>query len=114
LSSTKILRAMRDAVKRGVTVQAVLDRVNIRKKIASALYLHLAGASVWIDTTVKIAHSKLILIDDEAIIGGSFNYSKAAQSSNAENVTFIYSAELAGQFNENWDSRVAVATPFVP
>jgi phospholipase D len=39
------------------------------------------------------------------VIGGSFNYSAAADSRNAENVTFIDSPVVAGWFLANWQAR---------
>lgn len=111
LTSTLILRALRDAIARGVTVEAIIDRVNARKDNGSAHYLELAGASVWIDESVTIAHSKLIIIDAKTVIGGSFNYSRSAQDRNAENVTVIDSEALAATFLDNWVLRRDASTP---
>lgn len=105
LTSTAILRALRDAIGRGVAVRAVLDRTNAAKRYGSAEYLRMAGAEVWIDDAVSIAHNKVIVIDWHEVIGGSFNYTRAAQTRNAENVTFIDSREVAGWYLANWNAR---------
>jgi len=42
-----------------------------------------------------------VLIDGHFVIGGSANTTKAAEDRNAENVTFTWSAEVAGWFLEN-------------
>jgi phosphatidylserine/phosphatidylglycerophosphate/cardiolipin synthase-like enzyme len=109
LTSTAILRAFRAAIIRGVKVEAILDRVNARKKTASANYLKLAGASVWIDRSVTIAHNKTIIIDDDEVIGGSFNYTQSAQERNAENVTILEGRSIAALFIDNWESRKLVS-----
>jgi phosphatidylserine/phosphatidylglycerophosphate/cardiolipin synthase-like enzyme len=114
LTSTSILRALREAVIRGVIVEAVLDRVNAVKKNGAARYLVLAGAKVWIDRSVTIAHNKLILIDDLEVIGGSFNYTRSAQERNAENVTILSSQTLVSEFSRNWESRRAASDAYDP
>lgn len=114
LTSTIILRALRNAASRNVRVEAVLDRVNAAKVNGSAHYLQLAGAKVWIDRSVTIAHSKIIIIDLHEVIGGSFNYTKAAQDRNAENVTFTVSDEIAAAFYKNWEERRAQSKPYLP
>lgn len=55
-----------------------------------------------------IAHNKIIVIDECLTIGGSYNYTAAAQKRNAENVTFTESRE----FLANWDSRLKVSKAF--
>lgn len=108
-TSTKILGALRRALKRGVAVQAILDRTNEQKRYAAAEYLRLAGAKVWIDDTVAIAHNKVIIVDWSMVIGGSFNFTRSAQDRNAENVTFIRSDAVAGMFLDNWRARMVAS-----
>lgn len=112
LTSTSILGALRNAVRRGVTVEAILDRVNARKKTAAATYLALSGASVWIDRSVSIAHNKLIIVDDDEVIGGSFNYTKSAQQRNAENVTILSGRAITAPFIKNFEVRRAASSRF--
>jgi phosphatidylserine/phosphatidylglycerophosphate/cardiolipin synthase-like enzyme len=57
--------------------------------------LEATGIPVWIDYEPAIAHNKVIIIDGRLVIGGSYNYTAAAQKRNAENVTFMESEELA-------------------
>jgi phospholipase D len=53
----------------------------------SAAALASAGVPVWIDSPSGIAHNKFMIVDDDLVIGGSFNYTAAARARNAENVT---------------------------
>lgn len=112
LTSTAILQALRRAIERGVKVEAILDASNEGKRYGAARYLMLAGAGVWIDDTVAIAHNKVIVIDGEMVIGGSFNFTKAAQTRNAENVTFIESRAVADLYLANWRARLAASRPY--
>lgn len=42
-----------------------------------------------------IAHNKVMVIDGRTVITGSFNFTKAAEESNAENLLVIDDADLA-------------------
>jgi len=49
-----------------------------------------------------IAHNKVMIIDKAVLITGSFNFTKAAEEKNAENLLVIRSKELASTYIENW------------
>lgn len=46
-----------------------------------------------------------MIIDNQKVVSGSFNFSKAAQTRNAENVLIIQSTELAKAYAVNWRNR---------
>ena len=48
-----------------------------------------------IDANHAIAHNKVIVIDGEIVLTGSFNFTKAAQEKNAENLLIIRDPALA-------------------
>jgi phosphatidylserine/phosphatidylglycerophosphate/cardiolipin synthase-like enzyme len=109
-TSTQIARALADAVKRGVTVRAILDKTNEQKRYGIARYLELAGVPVLIDDKVAIQHNKLILIDQRTVLSGSFNFTKSAQQKNAENVLIARDEPgLAKRYVENWHRREALS-----
>lgn len=110
-TSFPIIHALQRAAGRGVEVLAILDKTNERK-YSGATLLEAAGVPVWIDFEPAIAHNKIIVIDGHLTIGGSYNYTAAAQKRNAENVTFMESQELAREYLANWDSRLKVSTAF--
>lgn len=60
-----------------------------------------------IDVRHSIAHNKVAVIDGETVITGSFNFSKAAEESNAENMLVIRNAALARRYTENWRAHAA-------
>ena len=108
-TSAPIIQALAAAHRRGVDVQVVLDRVNDRGRYSRATFLARAGVPVWIDRAPAIAHSKIIILDGETVIGGSFNYSRAADTRNAENVTVMRGQEVAAAFGRNWEARRAAS-----
>ena len=110
-TSAPIAKAIINAHRRGIDVQIILDKSQISQRYSSATFFENQKIPLWVDYKVAIAHNKVIIIDSSRTIGGSFNYSKAAQTKNAENVLFIDSACLAQQFEQNWKKRQAVSTP---
>jgi len=69
----------------------------------SAVSLSAAGVPVWIDHRSGIAHNKFIVIDVDLVIGGSFNYTAAAQTRNAENMTLTRSGAVAAAYADDWN-----------
>ncbi|WP_250638214.1 phospholipase D-like domain-containing protein [Magnetospirillum sp. ME-1] len=43
-----------------------------------------------------------MVLDGGTVITGSFNFTKAAQERNAENLLVIHDPELAAQYEANW------------
>jgi hypothetical protein len=91
-TSAPIAKALVDAHKRGVKVLAVLDKSNETDKYSAATFLNNTGIQPLIDDQHAIAHSKVIVIDSATIITASFNFTKAAEEKNAENMLVIKDA----------------------
>lgn len=106
-TSAPIAKALVDAQKRGVKVQVILDKSQRTEKYSSATFLKNEGVPPLIDTKHAIAHNKVMVIDGETVITGSFNFTKAAEERNAENLLVIRNAKLARQYAENWQSHAA-------
>ena len=88
-TSAPIAKALVDAHDRKVDITVVLDSSQRTAQYSSATFLFNQGIPVFIDSGHAIAHNKVILIDERTIITGSFNFSKAAEESNAENLLII-------------------------
>jgi phosphatidylserine/phosphatidylglycerophosphate/cardiolipin synthase-like enzyme len=117
-TSTPILQALMRAKQRGVDVRVILDKSNDRSesgrlRYSGATTMNNAGIQTFIDFHPAIAHNKIIVIDGNIVIGGSFNYTKSADERNAENVTFIESPVSALWFMKNWQSRLSESRSFV-
>ena len=61
------------------------------------------GVPTYIDASHAIAHNKIMILDKQTVITGSFNFTKAAEEHNAENVLILQSKELARTSIENWN-----------
>ena len=101
-TSAPIAKALVRAHRRGVKVQVLLDKSQKMEKYSSADFLSNTGISTKIDAAQAIAHNKVMIIDNETVITGSFNFTKAAEESNAENLLVVRDKELASRYIENW------------
>jgi phosphatidylserine/phosphatidylglycerophosphate/cardiolipin synthase-like enzyme len=88
-TSKPIAKALIDARKRGVKIEVILDRSQRSQKYSSADFVAHAGIPTYIDSAHAIAHNKIMIIDRSTLITGSFNFTKAAQESNAENLLIM-------------------------
>lgn len=102
-TSAPIAKALVEAHKRGVDVRVVLDKSQKSEKYTSATFLTNEGVPTFIDSSHAIAHNKVMVIDQCTVITGSFNFTKAAEEKNAENLLVInHAPELAKSYTANW------------
>lgn len=111
-TSAPIAKALVGAHQRGVKVSVVLDRSQESEKYSSADFVSHAGISTYIDSQHAIAHNKVIIIDGKTLLTGSFNFTKAAEEKNAENLLVIRDPELATRYTQNWKEHQAHSLPF--
>jgi phospholipase D len=120
-SSKPICDAIIRAHQRGVTVIVILDKANRVNPLSkwfnpvgrASLYpaLKTANVTVLFDTLPKIAHSKVVIVDGEEVVTGSFNFSAAAQKTNAENLLVIADPAVAAAYEANFSWRLALSKP---
>lgn len=112
-TSEPIIAALGQAKQRGVDVRAILDKTNEQERYSAATFLTNHGIAVLIDDKPAIAHNKVMVLDGMDVITGSFNFTKAAQERNAENVLVIkQEPRLAQAYTENWKRRAAASRPY--
>jgi phosphatidylserine/phosphatidylglycerophosphate/cardiolipin synthase-like enzyme len=101
-TSAPIARALVDAKSRGLKVQVILDKSQSTEKYSEADFLQHEGISTLIDSQHAIAHNKVMVLDSSVVLTGSFNFTRAAEQNNAENLLVINDPVLAKQYSENW------------
>ncbi|MHB8056200.1 MAG: phospholipase D family nuclease [Candidatus Aminicenantales bacterium] len=101
-TSAPIAEALLKAHKRGIKVEVILDKSQRTQKYSSSTFLTNAHIPTYIDDKHAIAHNKIIIIDRSVVITGSFNFTKAAEEKNAENLLVIRSKDLAKTYLANW------------
>lgn len=112
-TAAPIAKALVDAHKRGLDVRIILDKSQKTEKYSSADFLANAGIPVKIDAVHAIAHNKVIVIDSTIVITGSFNFTKAAEENNAENLLILRNRDLATKYIENWNVHDGHSEPYV-
>lgn len=78
-TSAPIAAALVRAHKCGVTVNVIMDKSQDREGYSSVTFLRNAGITTVIDSAHAIAHNKVMIIDAETMITGSFNFTAAAE-----------------------------------
>ena len=86
-------------------VEIILDKSNKSAKYSAVDFTAHMGIPTYIDAEHAIAHNKIIIIDKETVITGSFNFSKAAEEKNAENLLILKSKELTKIYLNNWQEH---------
>jgi phospholipase D len=104
-TSKKIIAQIIAAFRRGVKVNILADKSNLTDHYSKISLLQEAGIKVKIDKISGIAHNKVIVIDKEMVITGSFNFTNDADKRNAENIVLIRDKKIATMYIENWQRR---------
>jgi phosphatidylserine/phosphatidylglycerophosphate/cardiolipin synthase-like enzyme len=106
-TSPTIAEALIAASGRGVAVRIVLDGGQLASSRSLGPLCRRAGIPVVYDTSHAIAHNKVVLIDGRTVVGGSFNFTQAAERRNAENMTVIRHRPTCRAFRRNFESHLA-------
>jgi phosphatidylserine/phosphatidylglycerophosphate/cardiolipin synthase-like enzyme len=106
-TSKPIAEALLRAHKRGVKTNVILDSDQETANYSEADFLIHEGIPTQIDAEHAIAHNKVMVIDDGAVITGSFNFTNAAENSNAENLLIIRDKDIAKTYADNWRTHAA-------
>jgi phosphatidylserine/phosphatidylglycerophosphate/cardiolipin synthase-like enzyme len=109
-TSRPISQALVDAKFRGVHVEVVLDHSNEKDPHSDLPFLLEQKLAPLIDAHHAIAHNKVMLVDGKTLLTGSFNFTQAAESHNAENLLVIKGApELAAAYRHDFAHHKAHA-----
>ena len=97
-TAAPLLDALLERARAGVQVQAVLESQNATGQSAGFARLREAGLDVLLDGNCYNMHHKVMVIDEQTVITGSYNFTNSAERSNDENTVLIDDAALAGAF----------------
>ncbi len=111
-TSTPIAKAIVLAQRRGVKITVILDKSQRTERYTSATFLQNEGVPVLIDAQHAIAHNKVIIIDGKTLLTGSFNFTKAAEEKNAENLLIIRDPDTVARYSANWHAHSEHSIPY--
>jgi phospholipase D len=109
-TSEPIANALLRAKEKGVDVIILVDRSQVKDKHTKVWQLKAQGIKVLVDVLPGIAHNKVMIIDDNRVITGSFNWTNAAQFRNAENILMIDDPKTVAFYKSNWLKRFESAS----
>jgi phosphatidylserine/phosphatidylglycerophosphate/cardiolipin synthase-like enzyme len=104
-TATNLAEALVRAKRRGVDVGLIQDEKSAQNNRETLPILLVAGIEVRSDGKHAIQHNKVMLIDDDIVITGSYNFTKSAESRNAENIMIVRSSYAAKRYADNWKSH---------
>ena len=102
-----IAQALARAHQRGVLVRVLLDKKSASSNRYVIGLLENAQIQVRQDGKHAIAHNKVMVIDLDKVITGSFNFTNSAATRNAENFLILKSEDLAQQYRLQWKNHWA-------
>ena len=111
-TSEPLAQSLIEAHQRGVTIIAIFDKSQKTAHHSEVKRLVVAGIPVYLDVRPAIAHNKIILIDGHLLFTGSYNWTKAAESRNAENLLRIDDVNLFKLYLDNFQLRKDLSQPW--
>jgi phosphatidylserine/phosphatidylglycerophosphate/cardiolipin synthase-like enzyme len=100
-----VAEALAKAAQRGLVVQVIQDAKTAQNNTAVIGVLLQGGVVVRGDRAHAIAHNKVMVIDSEIVVTGSYNFTNSAETRNAENLLILRSVQLAQQYSRNFTSH---------
>lgn len=111
-TSKPVADALLAASKRGVDVKVVADEKSNSGKYSATTYLANNKVPVKLDGNYPIFHHKFMVLDGVNLETGSFNYSAAAATKNAENVLVLWNVpQIASTYDKEWTKLWNEAQP---
>ena len=112
LTSDDLANALLLKSGQGVNVRAVFDAEQVDSNTGGKYrVLQDAGLDVRRDTLEGLMHHKVIVVDNQVVLFGSYNFSNNAEHKNDENVVIVYDAHLAGEFTQEFEGIYERSVP---
>jgi phosphatidylserine/phosphatidylglycerophosphate/cardiolipin synthase-like enzyme len=98
-TSDPLGEAIRERARDGVNVVGVMDAGQVASNIGTEYdAFNQAGLEVHQDGIPGLMHHKVMIIDEEIVVLGSYNFTNSAETRNDENLVVIYNTDIAAQF----------------
>jgi phosphatidylserine/phosphatidylglycerophosphate/cardiolipin synthase-like enzyme len=110
-TADEIADTMLDRAEEGVTVRGVIERGQAGNVGSEYERLHQSEIDVRLDSSQHSMHHKVIVIDGQIVVTGSYNFSRSAQEYNDENVLIIHDVATATRFLLEFERIFSTAEP---
>lgn len=111
-TSLEIAKALDESQGRGVKVRVILDRKASKNQPRAPKYLVDHKVPTWTDGKHPIAHCKVIIIDGETVITGSFNFTKQAECNDENLLVITGKPKLAASYEEHFEEHFKHSMPY--
>lgn len=105
-TSQEIADAIAARIEHGVNVRGLFERRCAGSRYSQDDFLRAKGAHVFLDSNPDSMHHKAIILDAETVVTGSYNFSKAAEQENDENVLIVHDRALAEAFRGEFERLI--------
>lgn len=102
-TSDAIANVMLERSESGIIVRGVFESSQAAGQGSEYERLLEAGLEVRLDGNSRNMHHKLMVVDREVVIFGSYNFSQSAEERNDENILAVYAPDLAEVFLEEFE-----------
>ncbi len=111
-TSDPLGEAIRQRAAAGVKVSGVMEADQVASSPSSEYdAFRKAGLDIHLDGNPGQMHHKVIIIDGEIVVVGSYNFTASAEKTNDENLLVIYDPQIAEQFIKEYQRVYALAQP---
>ncbi|MEM1532305.1 MAG: phospholipase D family protein [Nitrososphaerota archaeon] len=102
ITSDDIADALIDAHNKGVNVKIVLEKDMMNISGSEYKKLRDAGIDVRVENTSYLLHHKVIIVDGKVVVTGSYNFSRAAEDENYENLLIITDPKIVSEYEQEF------------
>ncbi len=111
-TSDPLSEAIRGRADGGVRVRGVMDAEQMRTNMGTEYdRFRMRGLDVRLDGEEGLMHHKVMIIDRQTVVLGSYNFTASAEKTNDENVLIIHNPEIAAKFTEEFRRVYGAAQP---
>ena len=104
--------AIRQSAAAGVKVAGVMEAEQVASNIGTEYdAFRAAGLNVRLDGNRGQMHHKVMIIDQQIVVTGSYNFTASAENTNDENLIVIYNPDIAAQYLQEFQRVYALAKP---
>jgi phosphatidylserine/phosphatidylglycerophosphate/cardiolipin synthase-like enzyme len=100
--SQAIADALLAAFKRGVKVEAIVDKSERSEGFPPAALLSVSGVPVFVDGRHATTRTHMIIVDGTTVITGSASFTGAIAETESADVVIIRSREIATMYDNSW------------
>jgi phosphatidylserine/phosphatidylglycerophosphate/cardiolipin synthase-like enzyme len=95
-TSDSLGEAIRAQAANGLTVAGVMEEQQVKSNIGTEYDpFKQAGLEVYIDGNEGQMHHKTMIVDDDIVVTGSYNFTRSAEERNDENVIILHNKQIA-------------------